>query len=224
MAILASDIVAELGKQLNDINQVTWTDESIAEYINSAQQMIVSIRPDAYSIVTTMQLAAGTKQSLPAGATRLLNVKRNMGTDGLTPGRAVISSEMESLDLFNFNWHFATQESVIKNFSYNEKSPMTFYVDPPSDGLGWIELSVARVPVTITSPTALQNLSVEDIYYNHVIQWCMFRAYSIEIDSVSSQQRAGYHYQNFMDMMGQKFTKDIIYSPSVEVEEATSGG
>lgn len=222
MTILASEITAELGKQLNDVGQVTWTEESLVEYINSAQNQIVSMRPDAYSVVTVVQMIAGSKQDLPVDTTRLLNVKRNMGTDGLTPGRAVWPCEMEDLDLFNFGWHNATQEQEIKNFMYSEKSPRTFYVDPPSDGTGYIEISVSRVPPLLTTPVGVQALDVKDIYRNHVIQWCMFRAYSIEVDSASSQQRAGIHYGNFMDMMGRKFQRDVQFSPSVEIAPVQS--
>lgn len=218
MTILASEIISEASKQLNDVGKITWTDASYFEYITSAQEMIVSIRPDAYSLVTTMQMAAGSKQSLPATALRLLDIKRNMGTDGNTPGRAVLPVEENALDLFAFNWSAATQEAEVKNYVYDEKTPNTFYVDPPSDGTGWLELSISRVPPVITQDS--DPLVVKDIYRSHVLQWVMFRAYSIEVDSVSSRQRAAKHEDTFYQMMSGKFERDALYSASKEVQNA----
>lgn len=220
MTILASDIVDEVSKQLNDIDHVTWTEESLFEYITSAQEMIVSIRPDSYSIVTTMQMAAGSKQALPATALRLLDIKRNMGSNGTTPGRAVLPVEENALDLFAFNWNAASQAAEVKNYSYDEKTPRTFYVDPPSDGTGWLEISVSRVPPVIDSGN--DPLVLQDIYRNHVIQFVMFRAYSIEVDSLSSQRRAAEHKKTFFEMMEGKFQRDILFTGSKEVEN--SGG
>lgn len=220
MTVLASEIIAEASKQLNDINKVTWTNESYFEYISSAQEMIVSIRPDAYSVVTTMQMAAGSRQSIPSEALRLLDIYRNMGSDGNTPGRAVLPVERNALDLFAFNWNADTQESEVKNYMYDEKVPNVFYVDPPSDGTGFLEVAISRVPPKVDQVT--DALSLKDIYRNHVIQWVMYRAYSIEVDSVSSQRRAAVHEQSFYQMMGQKFQRDTLFSGSKEIESRGS--
>lgn len=219
MTILASEIISEVSKQLNDVGQVTWTETSLLEYITSAQEMIVSIRPDAYSVVTTMQMTAGSKQDIPSSALRLLDVIRNMGSGGTTPGRAVLPVEKEALDLFAFNWNADTQESEVKNYTYDEKTPGVFYVDPPSDGTGWLELAISRVPPKIDQ--TIDPLVVKDIYRNHIIQWVMFRAYSIEVDSLSSQRRAAVHEQSFYQMMGQKFQRDVLFSGSKEIENAS---
>lgn len=214
----ASDIITEVSTQLNDVGKVTWTEPSLIEYINSAQEMIVLIRPDAFSQITTMQMVAGTKQALPVTALRLLDIKRNMGSDGNTPGRAVIAVDESSLDLFAFNWHTSNNAAEIKNFTYDEKTPNTFYVDPPSNGNGHIEISVSRVPTKIIAPA--NSLVLKDIYRNPVVQWCMFRAYSIEVDSRSSRDRALKHEKTFYQMMGEKFQRDIVFSPSPEAAES----
>ena len=218
----AQDIIDEVSGQLNDVGLVTWTQASLIKYINSAQEAIVLLRPDAFSEVTLMVLGIGSKQTLPATALRLLDIKRNMGTDGLTPGRSVLAIDEESLDLFAFSHTAGTPAPVIKNFSYDEKTPNTFYVDPPADGTTQIELSVSRVPTEVTVPA--DTLVLKDIYRNPIIQWCMFRAYSIEVDSRSSQQRAAKHETTFYQLMGKKFQRDITFSPSVEVQEAQTDG
>jgi len=218
----AQSIVDEVSKQLNDVSQITWTLPSLFEYIDSAQQMIVSIRPDANSVIETMQMVVGTKQSIPAAALRLLEIKRNMGTNGLVAGSSVVACDHESLDLFSSNWHAAAGVEAVDNFAYDEKTPKTFYVDPPSDGTGYLEIATSQVPTLITAVG--NTLDLDDIYKNAVIQWCMFRAYSIEVDSRSSAQRAAGHEQSFYQMMGKKFSRDVQFSPSEEVKNADNVG
>lgn len=211
----AQEIIDEVSKQLNDTAFVTWTEASLREYITSAEQAIVNLRPDAFSTVTTMQMAVGAKQTIPTNALRLLDVKRNMGTDGNTPGRPVNAVEEEAVDLFELTEEAASV--AIKDFSYDERVGDVFYVYPPSDGTGWLEIAISQIPPNITFNQ--QTLSVSDIYRNAVVQYVMFRAYSIEIDSVSSRQRASEHLANFYQLMGAKFQRDVQFSPSVEVQE-----
>ena len=216
--MIASDITLEVSRQLNDNDRITWPEAALHEYLTTAEEMIVSIRPDTYSSVEVMLMVAGIKQSIPATALRLLDVKRNMGSDGLTPGRMVLVTDNDSLDLFESSWGTQAQVAAIYNFIYDEKTPEVFYVDPPSDGTGYLEVSVSQTPPVVTSEN--QTLVLKDIYRNALIQWCMFRAYSIEVDSASSQARAAKHEKSFYIMMGKKFQRDIIFSPSPDVEGA----
>lgn len=215
--MLASDIITEVGKQLNDVAQITWSEQSLFEYIDSAQQMIVSLRPDANSVITTMQMIAGAKQEAPTAAIRLIDVKRNMGTDGITAGRSVLPCTEDALDLFSPGYGAMIQVEVVKNFTYDERSPRSFYVDPPSDGTGYLEITISQVPTKITD--AGDTLDLRDIYQNHIVQWCMFRAYSIEFDSRTSQERARTHEASFYQMMGKKFQKDVMFTPSIEAQQ-----
>ncbi len=214
----AQSIITEVSKQLNDIALVTWTQASLFEYIDSAQQAIVNIRPDANAIVTVMPMVTGTKQTLPTAGIRLLEVRRNMGTGGTTPGKAIVSCDHATLALYNSGWHTATATAEIDNFAYDEKTPKVFYVDPPSDGTVQIEITYASIPTKIA--LAVDILDLKDQYRNAIVQWCMFRAYSVEVDSASSQSRARKHEQTFNDIMDKKMQRDIMYSPS----EAVKGG
>lgn len=215
MTLSAGDIVDDVSEQLNDLDHTTWSEDVLLGYITSAEREIITIRPDAYSIVTTMQLVAGAKQSLSSDYLRLLDIKRNMGANGTTPGRSIQAVEDDALDLFDFNWSAESGSAVTKNYSYDEKTPNVFYVDPPSDGTNYIEMSVSRAPPVIDSVN--DDLVLADTYYNAVVQWCMFRAYSIEVDSASSQRRAAAHEASFNALMGRKFSRDATFSPSPEV-------
>ena len=218
----AQEIITEVSEQLNDTDMITWTESMLIGYINSAQKAIASVRPDASSLTTTHPLVAGTKQTLPATAIRLTEVTRNMGADGLTPGRTIRVADHDSLRLFDSSWHTAAQVAEIKNFAYNEKTPEIFYVDPPSDGTVQIEISYTIIPETIMDSNDI--LSLTDIYKNHVIQWVMFKAYSVEVDSHISIQRAASHWDQFWQMLGRKYQRDLQFSPSKEVAAGPSDG
>lgn len=215
--MLASDIITEVSSQLNDNNQVTWTEAMLLGYITTAEEMIVSLRPDTYSQITTMQMVVGAKQTIPATALRLLDIKRNMGVDGLTPGRSVNAVAADALDLFALDWTAEAVEAEAQDFTYDEKTPTEFFVDPPSDGTGYLEISVSRIPPAVTALS--DTLVLKDIYRNAIIQWCMFRAYSVEVDSASSQRRASVHEASFYGLMGKKFQRDALFSPSSEVKQ-----
>ncbi len=210
----AQTIIDEVSAQLNDEGLTTWTEEKLLRYITTGIQAITFVRPDAYSLVDSVQLAAGSKQDLPAGYRRLVEVKRNLGTDGNTPGRPINNVEEDAHDLFELAPE--SPAAVVKDYSYDERTPRTFYVYPPNDGTGWVEFSAMRTPPDVTAPE--QELVLGDIYRNALVQWVMFRAYSIEVDSASSQQRAQEHEQSFYQMMGVKSQRDVQFSGSVEVE------
>jgi len=216
--MLASTIITEVSEQLNDTDFITWTESMLIGYINSAQRAIASVRPDASTVTESFQLAAGTKQDLPAAALRLLEVTRNMGFDGSTPGQSIRGTDYESLSLFNRNWHEAPQATVVNNFTYSEKTPRIFYVDPPADGTRWVEIHYSVLPANISA--SFETLALKDIYQNHIVQWCMFKAYSVEADSAISRQRALEHQTTFWNMLGRKFGRDAMYSPSEEVQSS----
>lgn len=212
----AQELIDEVSLQLNDTDKITWTEAMLIDYINSGQKIIATFRPDAAQTTVSIQLVTGSRQAMPTAARRLLEITRNMGNDGNTPGNVIRAADHESLRLFDASWHANTSVAEIKNYSYNEKTPDIFYVDPPSDGTGYIEMSYSVVPTVITQTTDI--LDIGDIYKEPLIQWMMFRAYSVEVDSVSSRNRARAHEESFYNIMGRKFIRDVQYTASEEVK------
>jgi hypothetical protein len=75
-----------------------------------------------------VQLAVGTKQALADPAFQLIDIKRNMGTDGNTPGRAIRVVTRELMDGMDPNWHAGPRSSITQNFIYDPQQPKTYYV------------------------------------------------------------------------------------------------
>jgi len=219
MTILAQDLINDIAAELSDETFVTWTVPELLSYLNSATRRISLVRPDASSVVKTVQLVAGTKQALVTGDRRLLNVVRNMGDDGVTPGKTITSTDMRSMDLYNPSWHKDTAKTSIDHFMYDEETPDTFFVTPPVHATTQvhIEIKVAQNPTVLTDAET-ENLPINDVYEPAVRHWMLHRAYDKETDSPHSVRESRFHFQAFHDLLGIKVKVDVNYSPSREVK------
>ena len=217
-----STIINDVAKELGDTAFTTWTRAHLIGLLNQAVRQVLLVRPDANSSTESIPLTAGSLQALPAGALRLLRVIRNMGTDGLTPGRVIRFVDQPTLDAFDPDWHSATPSAVIKSYTYDEKAPDVFYVNPPANGLTQIEVVVSRLPAVLDpamdDPTfndANTVTNLKDIYANTLMDWVLYKAYSYESSAVNSAQMANAHMNSFYNSLGVKAKTDAAISPMV---------
>lgn len=146
MSVLASAIISEASTSfLHDEDNDRWTQDEQLQNINDGQRMIVFLKPDANVFNTGIPLKSGTKQSIPDGSAEfkndagetlaagmsLLDVVRNMGSDGLTPGDAISIVDRHLLDTGNPSWHSDTGANAVSNYVFSEQDPKTFYCTPP---------------------------------------------------------------------------------------------
>lgn len=213
-------IVESIAKDLSDISYVTWSKIELTEYLNSALRRICLARADASSAVETVKLVAGTKQSIPASSRRLLDIVRNMGSDGTTAGKVITSVDMNSLSLYRPSWHTDTAKTAIKHFMYDDIVPKTFYVTPPVHATTnvYVEIKVSKNPVEISN-VETDAISIEDVYEPAIRHWMLYRALSKETDASVSIQEAAMHMAAFNEVLGIKGKTDLTFSPSVETQE-----
>ncbi len=223
MTILAQDLINDIADELSDSSFITWTSDELLAYLNSATLRVCLLRPDASSTVESIQLVAGTKQTLPATSRRLLDIFRNMGDDGATPGKAITSTDQRSMDLFNPNWHKDTAKTSVDHFMYDEETPDTFFVTPPVHATTdvYIEMKLANNPAVIADAST-ENVQVNDVYRPALEHWMLYKAYDKETDSPHSVAEAKFHFQAFNQLFGLKGKIDVSYSPSREVKEGKS--
>jgi hypothetical protein len=123
-----------------------WPEIELVNYTNYGQMAIAKYLPQAGSRTDAIKLASGTKQDLTkvlaanilpgdgsaaadAYGIALLDVPRNMGSNGATPGRVVRVVDRYQLDTNDPDWHTRTG-TVIREFVYDKNMPKTFYVTP----------------------------------------------------------------------------------------------
>lgn len=223
MTILAQDLINDIADELSDETFITWTSAELLAYLNSATLRVCLLRPDASSSVEAIQLVAGTKQTLPATARRLLDIFRNMGADGATPGKAITSTDTRSMDLYRPTWHKDTGKTYVDHFMYDEETPDTFFVTPPvhTTTAVYVDMKLANNPTAITD-SATENVQVNDVYRPALEHWMLYKAYDKETDSDHSVAEAKFHFQAFNQLFGLKGKVDNQYSPSREVKDGKS--
>jgi hypothetical protein len=220
--MIASDITSRVRILLNDIDATRWLDSELFKWINDAQKLVAMMRPDASVATFVMSLIAGTRQSIPTGGFRLLDVIRNVVTvTGSTaanqvvtvPGRSVRIVDREVLDTQDPFWHTATGSAEIKHFIYDNRSPTLFYVYPPATTAAKLEVVYSVAPTEVAA--AGDTLSISDIYLDVILNYVMYRAYSKDAEYASNAALANSYLSIVNTMLGIKTQKDVAYSPDL---------
>jgi hypothetical protein len=199
-----------------------WSDDDLTLFYNSAVLQLALVRPDSTAKTSAVALASGTKQSLPSDGLRLIDVVRNMGADGLTPGAAILKAERSQLETYNRTWHSDTADSTVKNFTYDDRNPKTYYVTPPVTGTVYAEIAYSAAPSRVASADiATTDIAVDDVYYGALKDWMLREAYQIEISMVS-EQRARTYERSFYQSLGLKYQSDRAASPNSQAVPSAS--
>jgi len=177
------------------ISTTTWI-----KYLNAALRTLVLVRPDAGAVTESVQLVSGIKQSIPTAALRLLDIPRNMGSDGSTAGKIITPSKRKHIDYSNLLWPQDTGETYIENFSHDPNTPDIFYVTPPviSTTDVYVEMSSSQLPTTITATG--DSVSTNDIYFEPVVQYMLYKAYAADDEGVEFQ-KAEAMFNKFLNLL-----------------------
>jgi hypothetical protein len=218
MPITAQSIVRRVVETLQDNTSVRWPVNELVRYLNDGQREIVLYRPDAMVTNAAVALAAGSKQSLPANGTKLIEVVRNTGGGR----RSVRLVNREILDSQSPGWHNITGATEILHFMYDPRDPKIFYVYPPAAASGAsLDVVYAAMPTDITEPadgalyTAVTgNISVPDIYGNVIQDYVLYRAYSKDSEYAGNAARAQAHYGAFANALGVEMKATVNFQPS----------
>jgi hypothetical protein len=203
--MLASAIITRAQTILQDDTGVRWTINELLGWLNDGQREIVLLRPGVNPHTASMQLAAGTLQALPSDAVALIDVTRNLGVNGATPGPAIRRAAKEALDAQWPVWHsdqttrFGFPRGTVIHFTHDPASPRTFHVYPPQPAADrhHVEVVYSRCPVE--AATTGSNIGLNDIFSGMLLDYILYRAYSKEMDHAGAAGRAAAHYQQFIN-------------------------
>ena len=219
MAVTVQSVLDRVQQTLQDTGGIRWS--STAElilWVNDAQREIAVIKPDATAVNTTVTLAAGTKQTIPADGNRLLNVVRNMSAASSGTGkRTVRLVSRDILDSLEPSWHDpavkgdAKHGATVKHFMYDDQNPRNFYVYPGVSGNSYLEIIYSQNPATVAVNA---NLGVPDIYATAVMNYVLYMCYMKDTEYVANQQRATSHFNLFMSTVTGKSQIDTTTSPN----------
>lgn len=204
-------IAAVIVATLRDADADVWQQSEIHSAINEAEKVIVSFRPDASAIDYELDCAEGIKQSLPANANRLLDVKFNVGANS-APGRSVHRKAAVDLDSINPNWRSASANAVVREFIYDDREPLIFYVYPPASADAKLQISYSRTPPAYGVVDANTSTMVGDLYEPAIIEWALYRLFGFDVENSVNMSRSQQRLATFQSMMGVKIQSESQYS------------
>lgn len=215
MTVLASTIIGQVRPPLIDTgSQPRWSDTELLTYMSDGQRTMVALSPSITAVRVVVQLAAGSRQAIPADGHVLLDVVRNMGLDGTSPGRAVRIINRELLDAYRPTWTADPASPTLQNYIFNPIEPTAFYTYPPASGAGFVELLYSQVPPELTATS--DPLTIPDLYQTALFYYVMFRAHSKDNDFGSAAQAQNY-MALFQSFMGTGRTGDLAESPNQQL-------
>jgi hypothetical protein len=224
-SITAKAIVAAVRVTLVDPDGVRWTSEELLGWLNDAQREIAILRPDSSVSVAAIPLTSlSTLQTLPASCQRLVKITRNMGTDGLTPGLPITLADHGELDRCKPDWHSSSPADSIRHYTYDGKSPRSFYAyprpsTPPGTGTPTrkVEAHMQVAPtdatmVGVNGGTSDSVISVDDIYSTAIHDYIVHRAKMKATDAFDAEASEA-SYQRFLNRLGLKLRADKSSDP-----------
>ncbi|MNG55939.1 hypothetical protein D3C79_140110 [compost metagenome] len=192
-----AEIIGRVNTQLVDVAWMRWPKAELLDYYNDAVRAVIIVRPDAGESSELLTCVAGTKQQLPDGANRLLDITRVAG------GRVIRPVPREALDTQFPDWHLSI--GSIEGYCYDEQTPRTFYVFPGAVAGVQLDAVVSRIPAAITLAALDEALvALDELYTNPIIEWMLYRSFSKDSQNGANSQLAQQHYQAFNDQLGVK--------------------
>jgi hypothetical protein len=210
--VTAKTIIDKATIQLIDLTNIRWTRAELLSWLNDGMRQTVLIQPSAASTTAVIQLQAGTRQSIPDDGWLLLNIYRNMGTSGATPGRAIRIISREILDNFNPNWNTDTATAEVRNYMYTNQDQLAFYVYPPNTGVQKIEINYSSQLTDLTSES--QVIPIFDIFQSALVDYILYRACSKDAEYAPGVALAQQYSSAFVAAIQGKTQSEITNDPS----------
>lgn len=210
----AGEIIGMARRELKD-GGVRWTDVFLLEALTAALRALILLRPDANARTESIELAgSSTRQAIPAGGFVLLDVVRNMGDDGETPGSPITVIDRSSLDDSNAGWHSAAGSDEVDHFAFDDRNPEVFYVTPPPNTGRYVEIAYSVAPVPVQGQD--DELPVSDSFAETLLSYLLYRAYRINNDSREDWNKARDHLRDFFLLIGEEKKARALYSPNTD--------
>lgn len=227
----ARDVMEEVGILLQDVGAVRWPLPERRIWINAGLREIAIAKPDAVISNRVLALRAGTLQSLPAGGIQLVRVYRNVrGVAGIDTPRQGVSAvtvvPREVMDSQVPDWHDPSAhppEKAVQHVVYDPEDPKVFYVYPPNDGTGRVEVAMSSIPDEIPRGNPDNKLTgygaditLDDGYRNALIDYVLYRCYQKDAAFAGNAQRSAAHFAAFAQAVGLRTSVGQASQPNTQ--------
>lgn len=207
MATLASKILARATRTLQDAGGTRWPQADLLDWLNAGQREILVARPDACNLGAELTLVAGVRQQLPANGVKLIGVTHN--TTGTMA--AITPCDRSMLDAYYPNWRASAQRDTVQHTMYDALEPRYFDVFPPVLAGTKVFANYAATPLDLNAVN--QNINVADTWENALLDYVLFRAFSMDAEVADATQRALAHLGLFNGTTGAEVKATAGVSP-----------
>ena len=156
----AQAFVDELARRLRDVGKRQWQQETLVAALNAALRSLCTVIPRAYTVHRTIELVAGTEQTLPADLHKIVQLLHNVCPESGEPRRAITLADKAVLDAAYPHWRQDASRAYIRHYMSDAMNDQTFYVWPPAR-----EAAEAVAPVAgDTVPVGETGLALVRLY------------------------------------------------------------
>lgn len=228
------DIVKRITGLLNDADphapNTRWSRETLIDYINEGLCRVNARRPDAFADTVQLTLKPGALQQLPMAFASFNAIETSVDAKGNeTPVQQVderfakIFSKKPCLsrDTRCEDPRAAAQAGLldpcaayaVKSFTKNAIDERSFRVEPPvPEGCSAVvTATVVRKPPRFCGADASKCLGIPCEFEAAVVEWALYRAYSMDIESAISARMAERHLEAFEIMMKGDYLQEQRY-------------
>lgn len=207
MPIPAQSILSTALITLQDVTNVRWTTPELLGYLSEGVRALIVARPDAFNKKVAFTPVAGARQALPAECVVLIDILGN--TNGSQ--RAVTKVDMGLLSAINRDWQSGRQSAVARHFTYDERDPFSFYVYPPANGLGSIDLLHSFFPADLTS--AGDNVPLNAQWFSPLLNFVLGKSYEKDAEYGGNAAAAGAYMAAFASGLSTQIQAASTVSP-----------
>lgn len=170
------------------------SDPDMLAWLNEATRALCELVPAESLSTEDLVLVAGAKQTIPARATALVDVVRNVDGNAVTP------TSRELLDVFTPGWQTMANASSIVHYIPSAKNPKVFHTYPPATAGVELEVVLAVPPAEMAALT--ETIKVNDTYAAALINYVLFRLYSKDAEDAANAALAKGYYDAFRAASG----------------------
>lgn len=218
--MLISDLILRVRDFLHDTRApYRWSDAELLRWLSDAQRTTVTLIPESY-IETRSVLLENSKfrQTIPADALRLLDITRNMGKNGTSPGPGITSIGRIALEAQEPNWTTTTGQFV-EHFIYDFKTPRQFFIYPNTTDGRWVEMTFSKDPAEVQSLS--ETFVFDATYIMPMVYMTTSLAYAKDMDSPTSAAKARAYMDLYQTALGQNVQSTSMRVPKTGEESAT---
>lgn len=205
----ASEVTNRAASQVLDESGRTWSEDELLSHLEAAQRAVVKLNPKAYTKTGIVKLRPGVVQDSPGQI--LHRVTRNMGTDGSTPGDAVRRVDESVLTRIDPGWANDKRASDrVRHWMRDDQEPHVFYVEPPSTGNGYVEVTYAAEPGSLTDPN--DSIALDDDWAPALVSYVVSEALAKE-SGAQSWNASQMHYERFLQQVSGSAEAKVRWDP-----------